>query len=347
MVPVEPGSDAVLLDDTVERLLRATCTFAAVEAAEAPGWCEPVWRALAEAGLPWVSVAESAGGSGGSLTDALIVVRRCGQYAAPVPIAETGIIGGWLLESGALPVPAGPVAVIPDAHALRVANGRVTGTARVAWAAAAHVIAALVAGPDGWIIVSARPEQLEITRRANLAGEPRVDVRLADVQSSAAPDGVDSDALRRRGALARIMMMAGATEAMSQMTIDYAHGRYQFGRPIAAFQAVQQHLVIVAQAAVRIGVAAELAARAAATGDARLEIATAKVIADRSTVEGTRAAHQVHGAMGVTREYRLHHLSRRLWAWRHEYGRAREWRREIGSAAVAAGPDNLFPLITG
>jgi acyl-CoA dehydrogenase len=61
----------------------------------------------------------------------------------------------------------------------------------------------------------------------------------------------------------------------------------------------------------------------------------------------TRAAHQVHGAIGMTQEYRLHHLSRRLWAWRNEYGDERHWAARLGATVAAAHADNLYPAITG
>jgi acyl-CoA dehydrogenase len=50
--------------------------------------------------------------------------------------------------------------------------------------------------------------------------------------------------------------------------------------------------------------------------------------------------------MGVTREYPLHHFSRRLWSWRHEYGRAGTWRRQLGFDVAAAGADQLFATVT-
>ena len=49
----------------------------------------------------------------------------------------------------------------------------------------------------------------------------------------------------------------------------------------------------------------------------------------------------------MTREYPLHRLSRALWAWRHEYGHARTWSRQLGAQAVGAGADGLFSLVTG
>ena len=51
--------------------------------------------------------------------------------------------------------------------------------------------------------------------------------------------------------------------------------------------------------------------------------------------------------MGMTREYPLHHLTRRLWSWRAEYGTERSLSARIGSMTLAAGADELYPLITG
>jgi hypothetical protein len=48
--------------------------------------------------------------------------------------------------------------------------------------------------------------------------------------------------------------------------------------------------------------------------------------------------------MGMTQEYRLHHFSRRLWAWRSEYG-DRSWPARLGRAAAAVGPDDLYYVI--
>ena len=198
-------------------------------------------------------------------------------------------------------------------------------------------------------MASVDPARLTIERRTNMAGEPRdlvrFDVALREVEHAPAPVGCDRSALLARGALSRVVLAAGALEAMSQLTVDYTNDRHQFGRPVAAFQAVQQHLVSVAQCAVRAGMAADLATRAVAAGGGRFEVAAARIVADTAAVDGTRAAHQAHGAMGVTREYRLHHLSRRLWSWRHEHGTVLRWRRQLGGDVIAAGADALFPAI--
>jgi acyl-CoA dehydrogenase len=181
---------------------------------------------------------------------------------------------------------------------------------------------------------------VRVERRSNFAGEPR-DMLVFDraEPEDARPAACDLD---ERGALTRAALMAGALVAMARLTVAYAGERHQFGRPIAAFQAVQQHLVGIAQEASLVGAAAE----GAALVPGSFEIAAAKALASRAVLSATRAAHQVHGAIGMTQEYRLHHFSRRLWAWRNEYGDEQHWAARLGSAVAAADADNLYPAIT-
>ena len=59
-----------------------------------------------------------------------------------------------------------------------------------------------------------------------------------------------------------------------------------------------------------------------------------------------RLAHQVHGAIGFTLEYKLNHLTRRLWSWRDEAGSELAWSRVLGAGVLADGPDSLWPWLT-
>ena len=47
----------------------------------------------------------------------------------------------------------------------------------------------------------------------------------------------------------------------------------------------------------------------------------------------------------MTKEYPLHYLTRRLWAWRDEAGGHHRWADRLGGALVARGPDALYPAI--
>jgi acyl-CoA dehydrogenase len=358
----DPGLVDELLVDSALRLFSRMSTFEAVQAAEAEGWASELWQAVAEAGFAWIGVPETAGGSGGTLADACEVLRTAGGHAAPIPLAETGILGGWLLAEAGLPLPDGPVSVVPGAfgdtlEATLNPDGSVAlggSAARVPWARRAERVVALVATAEGDRVVSIPGGAGRVEPGSNLAGEPRDSLHLDGVTVAAEMVGVPSsdasaDNLRLRGALSRVMMMAGALEAMSRMTVDYTEQRQQFGRPVARFQAVQQHLVWGAQDAAITKMAAQVAARQASRdfNAAHFEIASARAIAEACASTATRWAHQAHGAMGMTQEYALHHLSRRLWSWRSEYTTPHEWTRRVGRMAEAAGPDGLFPLITG
>lgn len=355
-----------LLTDSAENLFASTCTFDAVQAAEEAGWAPDIWAAVAEAGFAWIGLPEAAGGSGGTLLDAAEVVRIAGANAAPIPLAETAMLGGWLLAEGGLELPDGPVTAIPSSgdghlqaalHARSEDDGSVTldGVAtRVPWAGRADRIAAVVTVDGRELIVAIDPETTMVEPATNLAGEPRPTVvfdgvRVAPERVAEAGDGADLAArLELRGALSRIMLMAGAIGAMSQLTVAYTDERQQFGRPIGRFQAVQQHLVWGAQDAALVEMGAQVAAaRASARGVERaaFEIASARAVADECAGTATRWAHQAHGAMGMTQEYALHHLSRRLWSWRREWSASGRWTDRVGAAAEAAGADGLYPLI--
>jgi acyl-CoA dehydrogenase len=314
-----------LLIDGARRLLASACTYEAVQAAEADGWSALVWDAVAGAGF--ASLSDLA------LTDALAVLTVAGEYAAPVPLAEAAL-AGWLLEDAV----AGTVSVV-SAGDLRLDGDGLSGSAvRVPWG---HAVERVVAVVGEQAVVAPVASAARIERHTNLAGEPR-DTLVFDRAEPAVVRPAACD-LQRRGALTRVALMAGALSAMARLTVTYAGERRQFGRPIAAFQAVQQHLVNVAQDASLVAAASEGAARVAGS----FETAAAKALASRAALTATRSAHQVHGAMGLTREYRLHHFSRRLWAWRSEYGDEGYWEDELGRAVAAAGADNLYPAVTG
>ena len=52
-------------------------------------------------------------------------------------------------------------------------------------------------------------------------------------------------------------------------------------------------------------------------------------------------AHAVHGAIGVTAEYDLQLLTRRLQEWRADFGSQGYWHAQLGQALVAASEPTL------
>ncbi len=145
--------------------------------------------------------------------------------------------------------------------------------------------------------------------------------------------------------------MAGAADRIRDITVRYTGERHQFGKPIGRFPGVQQHVVHVAQQAAMLEMAADLVSAAAAadpglTGQAAaFQLAAAKSVAADAATIATAAAHQAHGAMGMTQEYPLHSLTRRLWAWTREYGTGTQSADELGAIVASAGADALWPAI--
>lgn len=341
-------TDSLLVDATDE-ILASVCTPTTLRAAERDGWAPDMWTAVAAAGLPWISVPEASGGPGGTLADALAVLRVAGRHAVPLPLAETGVLAGWLLSGASLPVDQLAVTVASGAG-LSLRDGTISGSAaNVAWGQACEQIVALLPTADGPMVAKFASADLRIERHTGLAGEPRDTVhfdRARPLATGWPATGVDAVTLAERGALTRVVLMAGALEQVLTTTARYTNERHQFGRPVARFQAVQQHLVHIAQQVALLDMAADLAIAALAGGDLRFAVWAAKIVADDAARIATRAAHQAHGAMGMTQEYPLHHLTRRLWSWAREYGTGAEAAIALGAAVTSRPVDALWPTIT-
>jgi acyl-CoA dehydrogenase len=328
----------------LETRFRESCTHEAIEAAERE-WPAQLWQSLQDDGFTEVGVPEELGGSGGSVVDACAVLRAAGKYAAPVPLAESGLLSGWAagvlgteLPEGLTTIAAAPEVLLSGSSL----SGRVEG---VPWARAAdHLVLVL----DGGAVVVVPREDVGVEEGANLAGEPRDAVVLDGVAPVATATGTDEDRERflRLGALSRVALSAGALERLVDLSVEYTAQRKQFGRPVGRFQAVQAHLVALAEISAMATVAAEVAAAAVDGGGGRYEVACAKSVTSAQAAAATRAAHQAHGAMGMTREYPLHHYSRRLWSWSTEYGDARAWNAVLGTVVRTLSADSLYPFIT-
>jgi acyl-CoA dehydrogenase len=342
-------TDTIVLD-AAERLFADQATGALVNAAETGTRPRELWRLVEEAGF-----ADALGEASGivGIVDAVAILRAAGRHAAPLPLAET-MLARFALAAVPLPAPAGPLALAPverdDVLALRRATGgwHLSGVARrVPWAREAPRIAVVAGG----MVALVAPGQTEIRRAANLAGEPRdtvtFDHSLAADAAAPLPKTVDAHLLYRLGALCRAAQMAGALEAALALTVQYASDRVQFGRPIGKFQAIQQQLAQFAEQVAAATVAVTASAEAiAAGGDAFFAAAIAKIRAGEAAGKGSEIAHQVHGAIGFTHEHRLHHLTRRLWSWRDEFGVESAWSIALGRQVATEGAEAFWPSLT-
>jgi acyl-CoA dehydrogenase len=322
-------------------------------------WDERLWRALEDTGFTLISVPELAGGTGGSLDQAAVVLAAAGEHAANVPLGETALLGGWLLAEAGLPVPPGPLIAVRAPDTVRLArtpggwsvSGRLP---RVGWGRVARRVGMLVVADGREVVVSLHAADVTVTPGRNLAGEPRDDLVLDAAVGSGdvmpVPDGT-GETLRRRAALVRVVLLAGAMERALGLTVRYAGERQQFGRPVGNFQAIQLQVAELAAevAATRSGVDAAVR-RCADDGfaDPRswFALAAAKVQAARGAGVAARIAHQVHGAIGFTDEHPLRLATTRLWAWRDEAGSQAQWAADLGGHVLAGAGDSLWNILT-
>ncbi len=114
---------------------------------------------------------------------------------------------------------------------------------------------------------------------------------------------------RRDGAVLTAALQVGSAAWTTELAVEYAKQRRQFGRPIGGFQAVKH---LCADMAVRTELARCAVHAAAVTvdqpdvGDAEMAAAGAKLLADEAAVTNGRSCIQVHGGMGFTWEIPAH-----------------------------------------
>jgi acyl-CoA dehydrogenase len=326
--------------------------FAAATHKDPEDFDSDLWRTLTETGLSLVSTPEPTGG-GGTVADAASVIVEAGAHAAQVPLVETDLLAGWLAHQAGIEVPGGPLTaaraqldVAPDG----VGGAVVNGTARrVSWGR--HASAILLLTPSAVCVV--RPAAASVAPGANLAGEPRDDIRIRDLRVRAENVGPATagiwEEFAQRAALGRALLITGAARSAIAASVSWAITRTQFGKPIGAFQAVQQQLALAAAEVAAAEAATDAALmRVGASGfgpGAGLAIAMAKARASQTATAVARCAHQVHGAIGMTYEHDLRTVTTRLWAWRDEDGSESYWNQQVGAAILALPDDGVWPTI--
>ena len=329
------------------------------------GWRDRLWRTLAETGLTSAWVPEEAGGAGVSVGEGFGILNAAGRYAVAVPLADT-LVGGCLLARASLAVPPGARLAVAQAGnrerlALR-ADGTLAGAApKVPFARDADYVVVLVADEgEGESEGEASTSRVVLVERArcclveglSVAGEPLDRLELCGAAPAAVgAHPVPRDEARLFGAASRAMLIAGALQAILDLSVAYSLERVAFERPIAKFQAVQQSLARLAGEAAAANAAAHSAAWALeheepGSDAAFIEVAAAKVRTGEAAQTGALIAHQVHGALGYTREHVLHRFTHRLWSWRDEFGDESEWALALGTRFARLGADGMWPALT-
>lgn len=312
-----------------------------------------IWSTAVDLGWPGVGCAEELGGSGGELADLVPLVQACGRHVVSMPLAESAWARLLAARHGHQLSGLPATVVLPKAaESLRVDGDTISGTvSRVPWGCAAATLLAVATGSDGSrVLLEVAGDAAGVTRtpHANLAGEPRDTVHFEQAAGRrVATLGADEEPLAV-GALLRTAQTVGALQTALAHTAEHVAVREQFGRPLARFQDVGTHLAGMFEQVTLAEVALEAAV---ASGDVvadRIDrIAVATVVAARAATTVTRSAHQLHGAIGITREHPLHLVTRRLWSWRDEVGGERYWARRVGRRVRDLGQDPLWDWVIG
>ena len=337
-------------------LLRDSVIGACGELADT-GWHPQAWAALEEIGVTALVVPEANGGAGATYADAAVVLPALGSLAASLPIVEVGLLAGWLMTLAGSQLPTGVVtaAMADDIDVQPSGDGWLLSgqVPRVPWARHADRVVILARLGAGWYVLDLPCAGLDIRHGANVAGEPRDSIVLSNVVVS--DDQThrlgEADALgvefRRRGAFGRSLMMVGAAQSVYAYTVRYAGERQQFGRPLAAMPPVQQMLAQLAAETSAMTVAVEAAALALDRDPMQTwTLDAARIRADTAVQTVTAIGHQIHGAIGFTREHPLHRLTARLWAWREEYRNQSAWADVFGENLCQKGDLTLWHQLT-
>lgn len=297
-----------LIADTAERIFSDHVDRGVLDAAERGEFPRALWDVVREAGLHLVG-SPGSGTDGGDLYGLL---RIAGRHAVPLPLAEVLIANSFLDEAGLTTIAVDGVAP---------------------WGRVADRVVSV----DGEMGVD-----FDVAEGVNLAGEARDRIALRSARRVDVPRQ-----LVERMALSRAALMAGALDRILGMAIDYATEREQFGRPIAKFQAVQHNLAVLTGEVAAARCACDGAIMCAASPDFGVAVAAAKARVGEAAGVAAEIAHQVHGAMGFTHEHSLHHFTRRLWAWRDEYGRETHWQEQLGRRVAGGGAGSVWEFLVG
>ena len=316
---------------TLDRVVEATLSIAEREKSDAGGMSDKLWAALVEQGMTALGEADSEI----PFADAMELVARSAYHAVPVPLAET-IIARRILSRASMALPVGSITLAvrqADTPQLSgVAYGRSTGHVVMADGDSLHLLATTGAC---------------VRKSHNQAGEPRDAIDIAKckmVTSKPLPNA--ARVLVTEGALIRSVQLAGALSRTLEHCMVWVNDRVQFGKQIARFQAIQHSMAVMASEVAAARAAVDMAIDASAKDADWLSVAVAKSRSGEAAGKVANGAHAAFGAMGFTREHQLHYATRRLWAWRDDFGSEVVWQTELGRHFATTGGDKLWSALT-
>jgi alkylation response protein AidB-like acyl-CoA dehydrogenase len=320
------------------------------------------WRHLAELGLLAMPIREEYEGLGGGPVETMVAARAFGRALLLEPwFASVVLAGGALQAAGGaaaakwLPQVAAGASRLALAHeehdsccrlnsiaTKAVAEGggyRLKGTKLLVQhgnTADALLVTARTSGEQddaaGISLFVVDPATPGVRLRAYRTQDSlaAADVEMKDVLVPAdALVGEEGKALPvvqeavDRGIAALAAEALGLMELLLETTVEYLKTRRQFGKPLAAFQALQHDAVDMLIATEQVRSMTYFASGACDWTDAAARtraMSSVKVLVGRCARQVSQLAVQLHGAIGLTDECLVSHAFRRLMAIEMQFG---------------------------
>ncbi|MBI2919187.1 MAG: acyl-CoA/acyl-ACP dehydrogenase [Chloroflexi bacterium] len=260
--------------------------------------------------------------AGGNLVMALAWTEPAGRYdPSGIRLKATPQGDGYLVNGTKL--------FVHDAHVadMLLVAARTSGTPRSAEGITLLGVDARAAGVKATPLVTiAADKQCEVTFRRAAAAR-------ANVLGGPSQEGKGWPVLERlwlKGAIAECARMVGGAQWVLETTVQYAKDRVQFGRPIGSFQAIQHYCANMATDVDGARYIMYEAAWALDKGQpATMEVARAKAWVSDAYRRTCATAHQVHGAIGFTKDHDLQLYTRRAKAAEVRFGDADHFREVV------------------
>ncbi|MDX2356988.1 acyl-CoA dehydrogenase [Dietzia sp. PP-33] len=344
------------------------------------GYDERLWSAFAGSGLLSLGLPAALGGDDLSVADIAVVLEEVGRAGVVIPVLETlglgvlpivalgnadqqkalleGIEDGRILTA-AVAEPGSPLPLEPT---VRLDGGTITGTVTsVRYAAQARSVLVPVStaeGALGLVVVAPDAPGVTLTPTLGSLGVPEYAMRFEatpvddDEVLRGREDGAVLDEFRRLVLTACTAHGDGLVSGALDMTADYLKQREQFGRPLGAFQAVQQELADVYIVSRTLHVIAQSVAWRVSeglAGPADRYSTDPTIGAYWLAAEGPRAVqilHHLHGGVGVDITYPMFRYSSAVKDLARFVGGAQLHLDGLASAVAADPVEHVAPAST-
>lgn len=305
-----------------------------------------LWKDIEEIGLTQIAVKERFEGSNLSFNSILPVIQLSTKMGIPLPLTET-IISNYLFSELDIKPPNGMVTFAIESKNVKILNGKISGNLfSVPYLNLTDQIIIIqeIDGIKKFIFIKNIDGEKEAKK--NFLSEPRYNLNIENCKIIEIKELNENIDFNQIGSIIRSAQMVGAMEKVIDLSIEYCSQRVQFGRSLSKFQAIQHQISEMA-----VELSASTAALSTLTNTDELDfkiqdVAVLKIRAGIAAGKLIAMSHQVHGAMGFTKEYELAYFTRNLNSWRNDFGNETYWQDILGKHFLEKNNLNLWEYLT-